>query len=129
MSKRIYVGNLPFSASDEEIRTTFSEHGTVALGIDGDGSDRPLAPAIFEQLAGRGGEVEPLTASSGRMRLLDLLVRRRTCTVLAPARYYRTTSSTKKTAARTNTTSATSHGTPPSVRPSDSDNAFILAPP
>ena len=29
MSKRIYVGNLPFSASDEELRALFSEHGTV----------------------------------------------------------------------------------------------------
>ncbi len=29
MSKRIYVGNLPFSASDDEIRTLFSEYGTV----------------------------------------------------------------------------------------------------
>ncbi|MEM7356290.1 MAG: RNA-binding protein [Acidobacteriota bacterium] len=29
MSKRIYVGNLPFSASDDEIRSLFSEHGEV----------------------------------------------------------------------------------------------------
>lgn len=29
MSKRIYVGNLPFSASDDQIRDLFSEHGTV----------------------------------------------------------------------------------------------------
>ncbi len=29
MSKRIYVGNLPFSASDEELRSLFGEHGTV----------------------------------------------------------------------------------------------------
>ena len=29
MSKRIYVGNLPFSATEEEIQTIFSEHGTV----------------------------------------------------------------------------------------------------
>ena len=28
MSK-IYVGNLPFSATDDEIRTLFSQHGTV----------------------------------------------------------------------------------------------------
>ena len=29
MSKKIYVGNLPFTASDDEIRTLFSEFGTV----------------------------------------------------------------------------------------------------
>jgi len=29
MSKRIYVGNLPFSASDEEVRELFAEYGTV----------------------------------------------------------------------------------------------------
>ena len=27
MSKRIYVGNLPFSASDDELRSLFGEHG------------------------------------------------------------------------------------------------------
>ena len=29
MSKRIYVGNLPFSASDDEVRELFAEYGTV----------------------------------------------------------------------------------------------------
>lgn len=29
MSKKIYVGNLPFSASDTEIRTLFGEFGPV----------------------------------------------------------------------------------------------------
>ena len=29
MSKRIYVGNLPFSASDDQIRSMFGEYGTV----------------------------------------------------------------------------------------------------
>lgn len=29
MSKRLYVGNLPFDASIDDIRTTFSAHGTV----------------------------------------------------------------------------------------------------
>jgi RNA recognition motif-containing protein len=29
MSKKIYVGNLPFSASDEKLRTLFGEFGAV----------------------------------------------------------------------------------------------------
>ena len=29
MAKRIYVGNLPFSASDDEVRSMFHEYGTV----------------------------------------------------------------------------------------------------
>lgn len=30
MSKRIYVGNLPFSATDDEVRDLFSPYGEVA---------------------------------------------------------------------------------------------------
>jgi RNA recognition motif-containing protein len=29
MSKRIYVGNLPFSATEEQVRGLFAEYGTV----------------------------------------------------------------------------------------------------
>ena len=29
MSKRIYVGNLPFSATDDEVRELFGQHGEV----------------------------------------------------------------------------------------------------
>lgn len=29
MPKRIYVGNLPFSATDDEVRAMFAEFGTV----------------------------------------------------------------------------------------------------
>lgn len=29
MSKRIYVGNLPFTATEEELRELFQEHGSV----------------------------------------------------------------------------------------------------
>lgn len=29
MSKKIYVGNLPFSATEDEVREKFSEFGTV----------------------------------------------------------------------------------------------------
>ncbi len=29
MAKRLYVGNLPYSATDEELKSTFSQAGTV----------------------------------------------------------------------------------------------------
>ena len=29
MSKKIYVGNLPFSSTEDQIRDLFSQHGTV----------------------------------------------------------------------------------------------------
>jgi RNA recognition motif-containing protein len=29
MTKKIYVGNLPFTANEEEVRTLFAEHGNV----------------------------------------------------------------------------------------------------
>ena len=29
MSKRIYVGNLPYSATEEEVRALFSQHGEI----------------------------------------------------------------------------------------------------
>jgi RNA recognition motif-containing protein len=29
MGKKLYVGNLPFSATEETLRSTFSQHGTV----------------------------------------------------------------------------------------------------
>ena len=29
MSKKIYVGNLPFSATDDEVRELFAQYGTV----------------------------------------------------------------------------------------------------
>jgi len=47
---KIYVGNLPFTATDEEIRTLFAAHGTVesvALPIDRD-TGRPRGFGFVE---------------------------------------------------------------------------------
>jgi RNA recognition motif-containing protein len=47
---KIYVGNLPFTATDAEIRTLFSQHGTVesvSLPIDRD-SGRPRGFGFVE---------------------------------------------------------------------------------
>lgn len=54
MSKRIYVGNLPFSASDDEIRELVGRYGTVeSLKIErGD----KMSVAILDMSEG-GGEV------------------------------------------------------------------------
>ena len=30
MSKKIYVGNLPFSATEDQVRDLFAQHGSVA---------------------------------------------------------------------------------------------------
>ncbi len=54
MSKKIYVGNLPFSASDDEIRTLFGEYGaveSVALITDRD-SGRPRGFGFVEMSSG-----------------------------------------------------------------------------
>lgn len=33
MGKRLYVGNIPFTATEDELREVFSKHGTVT-GVD-----------------------------------------------------------------------------------------------
>ena len=62
MSKRIYVGNLPFSASDDEIRTLFSEYGTVEevnLITDRD-TGRPRGFGFVEMSDGADEAIEAL---------------------------------------------------------------------
>lgn len=62
MSKRIYVGNLPFSASDEEIRTLFGEHGTVEsvhLVTDRD-TGRPRGFGFVEMSSGGDEAIQAL---------------------------------------------------------------------
>ena len=62
MSKRIYVGNLPFSASDDEIRTMFSEYGTVEevnLITDRD-TGRPRGFGFVEMSGGADEAIQAL---------------------------------------------------------------------
>ncbi len=62
MSKRIYVGNLPFSASDDEIRTMFGEHGTVEsvnLITDRD-TGRPRGFGFVEMSSGADEAIQAL---------------------------------------------------------------------
>lgn len=62
MSKKIYVGNLPFSASDDEIRTLFGEYGTVEtvhLITDRD-SGRPRGFGFVEMSSGADEAIRAL---------------------------------------------------------------------
>jgi cold-inducible RNA-binding protein len=65
MSKRIYVGNLPFSASDDEVREMFEEFGTckeVHLVTDRD-TGRPRGFGFVEM---EDGADEAIEAINGR---------------------------------------------------------------
>ena len=60
--KKIYVGNLPFSASDDEIRSLFSEYGTVesvALITDRD-TGRPRGFGFVEMADGADEAIQAL---------------------------------------------------------------------
>ncbi len=62
MSKKIYVGNLPFSASDDEIRTLFGEFGdveTVNLITDRD-TGRPRGFGFVEMSSGADEAIQAL---------------------------------------------------------------------
>ena len=48
MAQKLYVGNLPFSATEDEIRDLFSQHGEVAATFDAE----PGGPAsLLEHVA------------------------------------------------------------------------------
>jgi RNA recognition motif-containing protein len=52
MGKRVFVGNLPFSATEEELRTLFSQHGEVSsVSIARDRyTERPRGFAFVEMI-------------------------------------------------------------------------------
>ena len=71
MSKRIYVGNLPFSATDDEVRELFGQHGEVLnvalindretgrprgfgfVEMEDDGADAAISALDGHQMGGR----------------------------------------------------------------------------
>ena len=70
MSKRIYVGNLPFSATDDEVRTKFEEYGEVSevhLVTDRD-TGRPRGFGFVEMASGADEAIQALhqTEMGGR---------------------------------------------------------------
>ena len=61
-NKRIYVGNLPFSASDDEVRSLFSEYGEVVsvnLITDRD-TGRPRGFGFVEMASGADEAIQAL---------------------------------------------------------------------
>ena len=62
MSKRIYVGNLPFSASDDDIRALFGEFGdveSVSLITDRE-TGRPRGFGFVEMSSGADEAIQAL---------------------------------------------------------------------
>ncbi len=74
MSKKIYIGNLPFSASDDEVRELFSEFGTVesvALITDRD-TGRPRGFGFVEMSDGADEAIAALHQKDMKGRRLNV---------------------------------------------------------
>ena len=65
MSKKLYVGNLPFSVTEDELRTVFERHGTVgSVNVITDReTGRPRGFAFVE--------MEEASAADDAIRALD----------------------------------------------------------
>ena len=62
MSQKLYVGNMPFSMTEESLRTLFSEHGsvdTVAIITDRE-TGRPRGFAFVEMGSGAQEAIQAL---------------------------------------------------------------------
>ena len=74
MSKKIYVGNLPFSATDQEVRDLFSEYGsveTVNLITDRD-TGRPRGFGFVEMSNGADEAIQALDKTDMGGRTLNV---------------------------------------------------------
>ncbi len=65
MSKKLYIGNLPFSATEDELRSLFEPHGSIAS-----------VNVIMDRDTGRARgfafvEMEEASAADAAMRALD----------------------------------------------------------
>ncbi|MCP4293890.1 MAG: hypothetical protein GY780_18830 [bacterium] len=55
--KKIYVGNLPFSASEDDVRNLFGQHGTVhSVALIMDGRALRVNEAQDKPCGGGGGD-------------------------------------------------------------------------
>lgn len=74
MSKKLYVGNLPFSATDDEVRQLFGEYGevtSVQLITDRD-TGRPRGFGFVEMAEGADEAIQALHQSSMGGRSLNV---------------------------------------------------------
>lgn len=74
MSKKIYVGNLPFSASEDQVRDLFSSHGevtSVALITDRE-TGRPRGFGFVEMDSGAEKAIEALNGTEMDGRTLNV---------------------------------------------------------
>lgn len=74
MSKRVYVGNLPFSATEDEVRGMFSEYGEVAevdLITDRE-TGRPRGFGFVEMNSGADEAIEALNQTDMGGRTLNI---------------------------------------------------------
>jgi RNA recognition motif-containing protein len=74
MPKRIYVGNLPFDASDDEVRDLFSEYGTVnSVNLITDReTGRPRGFGFVEMSDGADEAIEALNGKDMNGRSLNV---------------------------------------------------------
>lgn len=74
MSKRVYVGNLPFSATEDEVRGMFAEYGEVAevdLITDRE-TGRPRGFGFVEMNTGADEAIEALNQTDMGGRTLNI---------------------------------------------------------
>jgi len=74
MSKKIYVGNLPFSATEDEVRELFAEHGavdSVSLITDRE-TGRPRGFGFVEMSSGADEAIEALNGKDLGGRSLNI---------------------------------------------------------
>ncbi len=61
MAKRIYVGNLPFSASDADVRKMFGEYGEVtSVSLETDKEGNPTGFGFVEMDSGAKEAIQAL---------------------------------------------------------------------
>ena len=74
MAKKIYVGNLPFSASEDQVRNLFSTHGevtSVAIITDRE-TGRPRGFGFVEMESGAEAAIETLNGTEMDGRNLNV---------------------------------------------------------
>jgi RNA recognition motif-containing protein len=74
MSKKIYVGNLPYTANDDEVRNLFSSYGTVesVILVTDRETGRPRGFGFVEMSTGAAEAIQALDQSNMGGRTLNV---------------------------------------------------------